>query len=290
MRKKQRSAVVRWAIDIAVISLAAVVFSVGVVCFISPNDIAPGGGTGIAIILSELTGLSLGTLIAAVNIPLIVAGFVLLEKRIMAKTLISVALITLLTDYVLADIPVYIADGGNGILAAVFGGVLMGGGIGLTYAREATSGGTDIVAKIISRFKPEMKLGRIQFIADAVIILAGLAVFRNLDAALYAVISVFVQSKLVDMLVYGGQESRLLMIFSEIPQELAKKLLEAERGVTLLHGEGAYSGSDKRVIVTAVYKSDYAKIKRLVKQTDPAAFMVVTSAGEVFGKGFQPLN
>ena len=290
MRRKQRSAVVRWAIDIAVIAVAAVVFSVGVVCFISPNDIAPGGGTGIAIILSELTGLSLGTLIAAVNIPLIIAGFVLLDKRIMAKTLISVALITLLTDYVLADIPVYVADGGNGILAAVFGGVLMGAGVGLTYAREATSGGTDIVAKIISRFKPEMKLGRIQFIADAVIILAGLAVFRDLDAALYAVISVFVQAKLVDMLVYGGQESRLLMIFSEIPQELAKKLLEAERGVTLLHGEGAYSGSDKRVIVTAVYKSDYAKIKRLVKQTDPAAFMVVTSAGEVFGKGFQPLN
>lgn len=277
-------------IDIAVIAVAAVVFSVGVVCFISPNDIAPGGGTGIAIILSELTGLSLGTLIAAVNIPLIVAGFVLLDKRIMIKTLISVALITLLTDYVLADVPVYVADGGNGILAAVFGGVLMGAGVGLTYAREATSGGTDIVAKIVSRFKPELKLGRIQFAADAVIILAGLGIFRDLDAALYAVISVFVQAKIVDTLVYGGQESRLLMIFSEIPQELSKRLLEAERGVTLLHGEGAYSGIDRKVLVTAVYKSDYAKIKRLVKQTDPTAFMVVTSAGEVFGKGFQPLG
>ncbi len=290
MSRKQHSAVVGWLVDIAVIVLAAVIFSVGVVCFISPNDIAPGGGTGIAIILSELMGISLGTLIAAVNIPLIIAGFVLLDKRIMIKTLVSVAVITVMTDYVLADVPVYIADGGNGILAAVFGGVLMGAGVGLTYAREATSGGTDIVAKIISRFNPELKLGRIQFIADAVIILAGLAVFRNLDAALYAVISVFVQAKLVDMLVYGGQESRLLMIFSEIPQELSKRLLEAERGVTLLHGEGAYSGSQKRVIVTAVYKSDYAKIKRLVKQTDPSAFMVVTSAGEVFGNGFQPLG
>lgn len=290
MSRDQYSAVVRWMIDIAVIAVAAVVFSVGVVCFISPNDIAPGGGTGIAIILSELTGLSLGTLIAAVNIPLIIAGFVLLDKRIMIKTLISVALITLLTDYVLADVPVYVADGGNGILAAVFGGVLMGAGIGLTYAREATSGGTDIVAKIVSRFNPELKLGRIQFVADAVIILVGLGVFRDLDAALYAVISVFVQARIVDMLVYGGQESRLLMIFSEIPQELSKRLLEAERGVTLLHGEGAYSGIDRKVLVTAVYKSDYAKIKRLVKQTDPTAFMVVTSSGEVFGKGFQPLG
>lgn len=276
--------------DIAVIALAAVIFSVGVVCFISPNDIAPGGGTGIAIILSELTGVSLGTLIAAVNIPLVIAGFVLLNKRIMIKTLISVALITLMTDYVLADVPVYVADGGGGILAAVFGGVLLGAGIGLTYAREATSGGTDIVAKIIARFRPELRLGGIQFAADAVVILAGLAVFRDLDAALYAVISVFVQAKIVDMLVYGGQESRLLMIFSDIPQELAERLIKADRGVTMLHGEGAYSGAQRRVLVTAVYKSDYAKIKRLVKQTDPSAFMIVTSAGEVFGNGFQPLD
>ena len=288
--KKRSNAVLKWLWDIVVIAFAAAVYSLGLVCFISPNNIAPGGATGIAIIISGLTDIHVGLLIAAINVPLLIVGFILLNKKTMFKTLISVALITVMTDYVLADIPVYVADGGNGILAAVFGGVLMGAGVGLTYAREATSGGTDIVAKIISRFKPEMKLGRIQFIADAVIILAGLAVFRDLDAALYAVISVFVQAKIVDMLVYGGQESRLLMIFSEIPQELAKRLLEAERGVTLLHGEGAYSGSDKRVIVTAVYKSDYAKIKRLVKQTDPAAFMVVTSAGEVFGKGFQPLN
>ncbi|MBQ4166038.1 MAG: YitT family protein, partial [Oscillospiraceae bacterium] len=243
MSRKQRSALVEWTIDIAVIVLAAAIFSVGIVCFISPNDIAPGGGTGIAIILSELTSLPLGLLIAAVNVPLIVAGFVLLNKKIMVKTLISVAVITLMTDFVFADMPLYNADGGNGILAAVFGGVLMGAGIGLTYARGATSGGTDIIAKIVSRFHPDLKLGQIQFLSDAVIILLGLAVFRDLDAALYAVISVFVQSKLVDMLVYGGQESRLLMVFSEIPHEISKRLVEADRGVTLLQGEGAYSGT-----------------------------------------------
>ena len=290
MSRKQRSALVEWTIDIAVIVLAAAIFSVGIVCFISPNDIAPGGGTGIAIILSELTSLPLGLLIAAVNVPLIVAGFVLLNKKIMVKTLISVAVITLMTDFVFADMPLYNADGGNGILAAVFGGVLMGAGIGLTYARGATSGGTDIIAKIVSRFHPDLKLGQIQFLSDAVIILLGLAVFRDLDAALYAVISVFVQSKLVDMLVYGGQESRLLMVFSEIPHEISKRLVEADRGVTLLQGEGAYSGTHRHVIVTAVYKSDYTKIRRMIRDTDPSAFVIVTSAGEVFGKGFRPLN
>lgn len=290
MSRKQRSVLTGWTVDIAVIVLAAAIFSVGVVCFISPNDIAPGGGTGIAIILSELTGLPLGLLIAAVNIPLMIIGFVLLNKKIMVKTLVSVVLITLMTDWVFAGMPIYNADGGNGILASVFGGVLMGAGIGLTYASGATSGGTDIVAKIISRFHPDFKLGQIQFLADAVIILLGLAVFRDLDAALYAVISVFVQSKLVDMLVYGGQESRLLMVFSEIPHEISKRLVEADRGVTLLQGEGAYSGSVRKVLVTAVYKSDYTKVRRMIRDADPSAFVIVTSAGEVFGKGFQPLS
>lgn len=290
MGRKRRSALAEWAADIAVISLAAVIFSVGVVCFISPNDIAPGGGTGIAIILSELTGLHLGTLIAAVNIPLIIAGFVLLPRKMMIKTLISVALITVFTDYALADVPVYRAESGSGVLAAVFGGVLLGAGVGLTYARGATSGGTDIIAKIISRFRPDLRLGGIQLAADGIIIAAGFAVFHNIDAALYAVISVYVQSRLVDMLVYGGQESRLLMIFSDMPKTLSQRLLSADFGVTLLYGEGAYSGAEKRVLLTAVYKSDYRELRRIVKQTDPAAFMIVASAGEVFGNGFQPLQ
>ena len=202
--KKRSNAILKWLWDIVVIAFAAAVYSLGLVCFISPNHIAPGGATGIAIIISGLTDINVGLLIAAINIPLLIVGFILLNKKTMFKTLISVALITVMTDYVLADIPVYIADGGTGILAAVFGGVLMGAGIGLTYAREATSGGTDIVAKVINRFFPDFKLGTIQFIADAAVVLAGLAVYRDLNVVLYAIISIFVQAKLVDMLVYGS--------------------------------------------------------------------------------------
>ena len=290
MAKKKMPAVLQWIIDILLIAVAAAVFSVGLVAFISPNDIAPGGATGIAIIISELWGLPVGMLIAAINIPLIIAGFFLLNKKIMIKTLISVVLISVLTDYVLAGMPMYDMEDAEGILAAVFGGVLTGAGIGLTYSREATSGGTDIVAKIINRFRPDMKLGQIQFAADAVVILAGLLVFRDLNAALYAVIVVFVQSKLVDMLVYGGQESRFLLIFSRHPQEIADKLLQQERGVTLLQGRGAYSGDDRPVVATAVYKSDYIKVKRIIKEIDPSAFVITTGAAEVLGEGFQQLT
>ncbi len=290
MAKKKLPSVVRWIVDILLIAAAAAIYSVGLVAFISPNNIAPGGATGIAIIVSELTELPVGLLIAAINVPLIIAGFFLLNKKIMIKTLISVLLISVMTDYVLVDMPLYDMENAEGILAAVFGGVLTGAGIGLTYAREATSGGTDIVAKIINRFRPDFKLGQIQFAADAVVILVGLLVFRDLNAALYAVIVVFVQSKLVDMLVYGGQESRFLLIFSQHPQEIADKLLKQERGVTLLQGKGAYSGEERPVIATAVYKSDYTKVKRLIKETDPAAFIITTGAAEVLGEGFQKLT
>ncbi len=276
--------------DIVVIAFAAAVYSLGVVCFISPNNIAPGGATGIAIIISGLTDINVGLLIAAINVPLLIVGFILLNKKTMLKTLLSVALITVMTDVVLADVPLYIAKDGTGILAAVFGGVLMGAGIGLTYAREATSGGTDIVAKVINRFFPDFKLGTIQFIADAAVVTAGLAIYRDLNVVLYAIISIFVQAKLVDILVYGGQECRFLLIFSENPQNITEQILKTHRGVTFLKGEGAYSGTDRKVIATAVYKSEYSKVKRIIRETDPKAFVIVTSAGEVFGEGFQKLR
>ena len=288
--KRRGRAFLKWLWDIAVIAFAAAIYSLGLVCFISPNHIAPGGATGIAIIISGLTELNVGLLIAAINVPLLIVGFILLNKRTMFKTLISVALITVMTDFVFADIPVYIADSGTGILAAVFGGVLTGAGVGLTYAREATSGGTDIIAKVVNRFFPDFKLGTIQFAMDALVVLAGLAVYRDLNVVLYAVISIFVQSRLVDTLVYGGQECRFLLVFSDKPQEISQKLLQADRGVTFLRGEGAYSGADRKVIATAVYKSDYSKVKRLIRETDPKAFVIVTSAGEVFGEGFRKLT
>ena len=287
--ENKKGIVLKWIVDIAVMISAAALYSLGVNCFISPNNIAPGGATGIAIIISGVTGASVGSLIGLINIPLLIAGFILLNKKTMVKTLISVAAITVFTDYAFADIPQYFAENGNGILASIFGGVLLGAGLGLAYSREGSSGGTDIVTKIVSRFFPNFKLGQIQLVVDGCVVLAGLVVYRDLNIVLYAIVAIFVQSKIIDMIVYGSQESRLLMIFSDRYEEISKRLLEQSRGVTLLNGEGAYSGDDRQVIVTAIYKRDFSKVKRIIKETDPAAFVVVTNAGEVFGKGFSKL-
>lgn len=289
-KSSRKKAALRWVFDILVILVGAAVYSLGVHCFISPNNIAPGGATGVAIIISELTGWQVGTLILLLNVPLIIAGFFFLNKVIMVKTLISVAAITVATDLAEAFVPIYSAGNGNGIMAAIFGGALMGAGMGLTYQREGTSGGTDILTKIISRFLPEMKLGGIQAALDGVVVLLGLAVYKDINVVLFAVVAIFVQSKFIDVLVYGSQESRFLLIFSRSPHEIAQKLIEQPHGVTLLKGEGAYSGEERQVIATAVHRSAYSKVKRIVREIDPKAFVVTTTAGEVFGEGFAKLN
>lgn len=294
MTEKKRSdrlqSAKRWALDTLIIIFGAGIYALGVHCFTAPNNIAPGGVTGIATIISYVTGARLGTLISVINIPLLIAGFILLNRKTMIKTLIGVASLSLMTDYVLKDIPVYIADNGGGILASIFGGLLMGAGLGIVYAREGTTGGTDIINKIINRFKPEIKLGQISFLINAGVALSGYFVYKNLDVVLYAIVSVFVQSKVIDMLVYGGLEGKFLMIFSEKPQEIAERLLKQKRGVTLLKGEGAYSGEERHVVCIAVHKNEYVKVKRIVKETDPNAFVIITGASEVLGKGFQKLD
>lgn len=280
----------RWIVDIVVIIIGSGIYALGVHSFTSPNDIAPGGVTGIATIVSSVTDWKVGTLIGLMNIPLLIAGFILLNKRVMIRTLISVVVLSFMTDYAFNAVPVYIAESGSGILAAIFGGLLMGAGLGIVYVREGTTGGTDIVIKIINRFRPEMKLGTISFLINAAVAALGYFVYKNLDVVLYAVISIFVESKVMDALVYGGLEGKFLMIFSNQPQEIAQKLLLMKRGVTLLKGEGAYSGEERQVICIAVHKNEYVKVKRIVKETDPEAFVIITGANEVLGKGFQKLD
>ena len=274
-----------------VIFVGSVVYSLGVHCFISPNNIAPGGVTGIAIILAEFLPIGIGTLILALNIPLIVVGFILLHKQTMIKTLVSVALITVFTDLAELYIPVYKAGFGEAITAALFGGAFMGVGMGLTYRCDGTSGGTDILTKVIRRFFPDLKLGGIQAFLDIVVVALGLLVYRDVNVVLYAAVAIFVQSKIIDTIVYGSQESRFILIFSKNSEKIAEELIRTKRGVTFLNGEGAYRHEKVRVIATAVHRSAYSRVIRSIHEIDPNSFVIVTTAGEVMGEGFtKPLS
>lgn len=276
-------------VDVIIILAAAAVYSLGVCCFISPNGIAPGGVTGVAVVIAAVSPVKVGTLIFALNIPLLILGFIFLQKSTMIKTIISVLAITVFTDIFEDALPVYNANGGNGIMAALFGGALMGIGLGLNYRRESTSGGTDIIIKVIQKYSPDMKLGALTAALDTIVVAFGMYVYRDINVVLFAVVAIYIQSQLIDFLVYGTQESRFLLIFpqsSQSTEQIARKLLEQQRGVTLLNAKGAYSGKDREVIATAVHRTAYSKVKRLIREVDPKAFVITTSAGEVLGEGF----
>lgn len=279
-------AVKKWIIDIMVIIAASLIYSAGLHCFTTPNEIAPGGVSGLATVINAYTGVNVGVIYGAINLPLLIIGFIFLGKKLMIKTIISVATITFATDYLMTFFPVY---QGEHILAAIFGGLLLGAGLGLCYLRDGTSGGTDIINKLINKRLPYFSLGKIMMATDAIVVAISMVAFKSIESGLYSIITIFVCSRVIDMIIYGSFEAKMMLIFSDSYEEIAKEIMSRiNRGVTYLDGTGAYSGNEKHIICCAVRKNEYPKIKRMVKDIDPNAFIIITNAGEVTGEGFMP--
>lgn len=285
--QERKESVKRWIIDIVLIFIGSVIYSAGIHCFSAPNDIAPGGVAGLSTLINALTGYdNIGLLYGVINIPLVIIGFIFLGKKLMIKTLLSIAIVTFATDYGLVFLPEY--KDGDPLLASIFGGVLFGIGLGIIYLREATSGGTDIINKLINKKYPHISLGAAMLGTDAVIICASMFVYGTIEAGLYAIVAIFICSKVMDMILYGSYEGKMLLIFSDKYEEISEYVMkDLNRGLTWLNGEGAYSRQNKHIICCAVHKSEYSKIKRKVKEIDPKAFIIISSVGEVLGEGFQ---
>lgn len=284
--EERKKAALRWIVDIILIIFGSTVYSMGLHCFSAPNDIAAGGVAGISTLINAVADINIGILYGIINIPLIIVGFIFLGKKMMIKTFLSVIVTTVMTDYGLAALPAY--KDGDRLLASIFAGILFGIGLGVVYLREGTSGGTDIINKLINKKYPHFSLGAIMLGTDAVIICASMLVYGTVEAGLYAIIAIFICSKVMDMILYGSFEGKMLLIFSDRYHEISEYVMKTlDRGVTWLNATGAYSEKSKQVICCAVHKNEYSKIKRKVKEIDPHAFIIITNAGEVLGEGFQ---
>lgn len=267
-----------------VITLAALLFGIGISLFIDPNNLAPGGISGLSIILSRLVPVSAGTLFLVLNIPIMLIGMWKFGVKFIISTLYATFMVSISTN-LFAQIPSLTDDP---FMGAVFGGALVAVGIGLVLRVGATTGGTDIIVKCLKLKKPYLKTGTIFLVIDAVIVGIGGIVFQNMESVLYSVISAAVTSKVLDLVLYGSDEAKMIYIISNSPQVITERILkELDIGVTYLTGTGAYKKEKKQVIFCVVRKQLAYKVEEIVKQEDSTAFMIISNATEIYGEGYK---
>lgn len=274
------------AIDYLIIAVGAVLYALSVVVFTSPNNIAPGGFTAVATMLNFMFSLPIGTFIFLMNIPLFIWGAIENGLNFLTKTIIGTAFVSVAIDVLTPFVPVYTGDT---LLAAIFGGILNGIGLGFIFYRGGSTGGTDIIALNIHKHMPYVSMGNIILIADFLILVMAFFVYNSFESVLYAIIAIFVSIKVIDTISYGTSRGngKLMFIITNKYDELSKTIMNnLERGVTLLDGEGAYSGEKKRVIMCAVRPQQVYRIQNSVKSIDENAFIIVTTAGTIRGRGF----
>jgi len=275
-------------LDILICSAGAFIYAAGVNCFVSPNEISSGGATGLAILANHLWNFPIGTAMFAINIPLFIIAFFVFGWSFIVKTLFSTFMTSLFIDLGTLFMPAY---EGDKILAALFGGAIMGIGLGIIFTRGSTSGGTDIMGKLLKKAFPHISMGRLVMICDLFIVLLAGVVYQNIESILYATIVFLVSSKSIDMLLYGSDRGKMIMIISDNADEIAKAITsETPRGVSILPCQGAYTGQAKHMLLSVVRPHEVAKMRKIVKRFDEKPFIIISDATEILGLGFKPTD
>lgn len=266
----------------------AALYAVGFQFFLYPNSIIVGGVTGIAMIINYLTELPVGVLTIVINIPLFAVSWKKFGLSFMARSLVGMLLSSALVD-VFAMIPVNITQ--QPLLAAIFGGLIKGLGLGLIASANGTTGGIDIVAKFLRVKYQHINFGTLIMLLDIVVILLFAVIFGKYESAMYAIIAMFIVSKVIDFVLYGAINSKVCYIISDASEEIQRAITERlKRGVTILNGEGAYSGNEKDVILCVIKQQQIVDLRKIIKEFDEGAFVIISDSREVFGNGFLSIN
>jgi len=266
------------------ITLVSVLYGAGTSLFLSPNDLVPGGITGIAMILNRYISLSVGSIFLIINIPIIAVALYTFGFKFIVSTFYTICCVSFFTDIFAR----FGAVTKEPLLAVFTGDILIAFSIAIVFKCGATTGGADIIVKLLRLRYPHIKTGKLFMMFDlSVIALSGI-LFHNIDAALYAFIGIFVMSAVMDMVLYGQDEAKMVFIISEKSEMLAEKIMvDVDAGVTFLTGRGAYSKREKDVILCVIRKSAYPKVEEVIKDNDPDAFLIVTHANEIYGEGYK---
>ena len=268
--------------DFVMMSVACLFYAAGVSLFLDPNNLAPGGVTGISIILSRATDISTGTLILIINIPILLLGLWKFGFRFLFSTIYCTVFVSFLTN-LLAPLGPVTTDR---VLACVAGATLVSIGIGGVFRAGATTGGTDVIVKLLRLRFPHMKTGSLFMMTDLMIVTLSAFVFNDIEVALYAAGAVAIMAVVLDLVLYGKDGAKMIYIISDHAEAITQRLLiDLDLGVTYVNGRGAYSGKEKQVIMCVMRKHLSPMVEEVVKEEDPQAFMIVTSATEIYGEG-----
>ena len=274
------------AVDLLVYILGGIIYSVAVLLFLSANEISPGGITGIATVFNYLFMLPIGTVMFLLNIPILIIGFMKLGGVFILKTTVATVIISIILDIVETFLPAVKVDP---ILAAVFGGLLMGLGVSMFMLRGATTGGVDIIAKLINRRFPHITVGRLMLLSDAVVVALSAFAYKNVESALYSVIALYASSRVIDMMLYGADKGKIVYIITEKSAEMSREIMSlVKRGITVIGVTGAYTGRRLDMLMCTVRRNEVSAVCRLARENDRGAFIVIAEAGEILGEGFKP--
>ena len=265
------------------------IYDIGTHAFVEPAQVAPGGAIGVALLINHLTDLPIGMLTMATNIPLLILAWFYLSRRFAVTTAVTTALSSAVLDLAVAPVcPVYIGDR---FLCSLYGGVVIGVGMALIFLAGTTTGGSDILGYLLQKKRPQMSIGRALLLVDGVVLVISIFVFGNVDAALFGLVTLFAQTKVIDSIIYGGEVSTMATVITKRPEEIAHRVIvDLDRSATLLKAQGAYSKEDTTMLLCTVRKSQFPRLKRIIYETDPDAFMMATETSEVLGFGFKELK
>ena len=272
-------------IDIACEIAGSFLIASGIFCFIEKVNVAPGGVSGVAIMIKYLTGLPVGLLSFVLNIPLLILAYKFISRNFAVRSIRTVIMNTLILDTVVT--PFFPQYTGDRMIASIFGGVLMGLGLGIIFLRGSSTAGTDIISWILGKRFPQLPIGKTLLFTDLIILSASIFVFRNIESALFGIIALFCQTVIIDKIVYSTEKGRSILVISGKTEEISKRILfEKSRGATFLNAEGAYSKRPTKVLLCAVRVWEFHDIKKIVYEEDPKAFVIACEAENVMGEGF----
>ena len=270
--------------DILVCIIGSALVGTALSVFTIPNEIAPGGISGLSTALAYMLGVRVSVLSLVLNIPIMLAAYRLLGKRSFFYTLLSTALLSGFIELA-SFLPVYT---GNILIAAVYGGVLTGIGIGILFLRNITTGGTDLLALMLHKAFPNVPNGTILAVIDGIVVLIAVLVFQKIEVALTSVLTIYFSSKVIDLIAQGVDYAKVIYIVTDKGKELSAVLNSStDRGNTVIKAFGGYTGAEKQLVITVTRRNVLAQTLRLIHATDPAAFTFVTDSTEVHGEGFK---